>query len=421
MRHGLSVVLCSLLFTIQHSAAQGGSALPFLLIHSSPEANAYGNAASSVMSTNAIAVIANPAHLGIFGLENYFGVSFYSPKTPWLPTFGVPDLTYNVWAASGGMNLTDILSLPIPFALGFGYSKVELNLGEFLRVDPSGFEVGRFNAFETARQFSVGIGAKYYASVALGWNFKSITSQVSAGPAGEAIGIHPSATDFGMLIHADVFDILSQTGTDVTVAGDMQPVLSLTAGYARRNIGNEVRHPGELQSDPLPRTATLGLSIEGGLATTIGGKQWKILSALLVREAGDLLIARTPSRLTYKSGLGDIRFLTHVINGKLGENDPVELHKGWQLNFGEFVYIRGGSFAEAPQWGNRRYSTNGYGIHLGGFLRFIRYLGEWENNEDVMQWILDHLDLRYDYAQYVTAPDSPLAGTHFSAFTVVLR
>lgn len=159
--------------------AQGESAVPFLLIHPSPNANGWGNVGTAVVSDNPISVIANPAQLGMFSLDKYFSASTYAPKTQWLPEFGLSDLTYSVWAISGGYNLSNELPLPFPVSIGAGYSRINLNLGEFIRTNESGQEIGRFSAFETSEQFSVGVGLDVYAKLSIGWNFKKIVSSLS--------------------------------------------------------------------------------------------------------------------------------------------------------------------------------------------------------------------------------------------------
>src|SRR5512141_1526261 len=106
--------------------AQGESAVPFLLIHPSPEANGWGNVGTAVVSDNPIATISNPAQLGLFSLDNYFSFSSYTPKTVWLPNFGSTDLTYNAWATNAGYNLRNALDLPFPVGIGFGYSRIDL-------------------------------------------------------------------------------------------------------------------------------------------------------------------------------------------------------------------------------------------------------------------------------------------------------
>ncbi|MER3524931.1 MAG: hypothetical protein C4326_13005 [Ignavibacteria bacterium] len=78
--------------------SQGQAAVPFLLIHSWPEGNGWGNVAAAVVSDNPINTMSNPAHLGLFSLRGNVSASLYVPKTNWLPTLGVPDMTYHVWA-----------------------------------------------------------------------------------------------------------------------------------------------------------------------------------------------------------------------------------------------------------------------------------------------------------------------------------
>jgi len=93
---------------------QGEAALPFLLISSSADANAWGGVSTSVASDDAISVITNPGQLGLFTLESYFSASTYTNKTAWLSTFQQSDLTYNAQALAAGYNLSNDLPLPFP-------------------------------------------------------------------------------------------------------------------------------------------------------------------------------------------------------------------------------------------------------------------------------------------------------------------
>jgi len=406
----LLLVAAALMMSCSQLQGQGQSAVPFLLIPSSPDANAWGHVATAVVSNNPIATITNPAQLGMFSLENHFATSLYTPKTKWLPTFGLEDLTYNVWAISAAYQLSDVLDLPFRFGIGGGYSRIRLNLGEFITTVPPFL---RYNAVESSEQFSVGIGLDYFVQFGMGLNFKRISSFL--GPQSEA---KPSATDFGILVRASSSDIIKKAGgTPLYILEDLEPTVGVTFGYARTNLGDKpVTYPGISSASPLPRNATIGLSAELGLARTLNGALWKILAFTIAREAEDVLIGGDKK---FQSGLGDIAFFRHVIEGRLSHNDPVKLHKGWQLALGEFIFLRGGSFSESPDFGNGNYTTSGFGIRMMGLFKIFAAISPSAAEDDVLSFLLRHVDVMYDHAEYTT--DGPLGGTKFNALTLVIR
>lgn len=424
-----------LTLTCPPAFGQGESAVPFLLITPNPEANGWGGVTTSVTSDNPMASIFNPAQLGLSSLSNFFSASTYSPKSKWLPVYNNNDLTYNVTAVNAGANIASLLDLDVPVGLGIGYSRVFLNLGTFVRTSSNGLEpVGTFQAEEKSESFSIAIGFDYILRAGIGMNFKRIVSTLGPGIEidSESGETRASARDFGVLVQAPVIGIIERfTPERIQFGSQVNPLFDITFGYNRNNIGREVHYSDASQSDPLPRNATIGLSAEIGVTIDIKDRPWKFLTFTLAREAEDLLVRPTgstilpdssgyaPSRIEYQSGLGDISFFKHVITGRLDNSDRAKLHKGWQINFGEFLYIRQGSFSESPQYGNRNYTTTGFGVRLGGLFKFLEAFAENDFDDGALSFVARHIDLMYDHAEYGTT--GPLGGTTFNALTLVVR
>ena len=427
MKPCILVCLSFLSFVPLQVSAQGESAVPFLLIQPSTTANGMGSVTAAIISDDPVATIMNPAQLGMFGLHNYFSLSTYSPKTQWLPSFGLSDLTYDVLALNAGFDLSRAVELPFPVSIGIGYSRIDLNLGTFVRPDTAGRVLGTFRSFENSKQFSAAIGFDWFVQASIGWNFKSIDSRLTPVGGGQTSGgsqATPTATDFGVLVHAPIFSILQKADVaDVRFFSDVTPLLDFTFGYARRNMSDKaVFYVGNASGDPLPRSATIGLSAEIGLTTKVHERTWKVVTFILAREAEDLLIVRNANgTFSYQSGLGDISFFKHVIQGKLSDDERADLHKGWQLNFGEMVYLRGGSFAESPNYGNRNYSTSGFGIRIGGVWKLLQALSPEVAESEVWAFITNHFDFGYDHAEYKTEPTHPLSDIKFNSITVILK
>lgn len=423
----LCASLCAALWLSIHIPvfAQGESAVPFLMIAPDPGANGWGGVSTAVASENPIATFVNPGQLGLFSLSNYFAASTYAPKTRWLPTFGNPDLTYSVSAVNTGVNLARAFDLKLPISIGMGYSRVFLSLGTFMTTSPSGPEaIARHESWERSECFSLGVGVDYFVRLGVGVNFEKIASNLSSIGTEQEMGTgraDASATDIGVLLEAPIMDIVAAVkGEPVTLGLGLSPLVNVSAGYAHQNQGRSVSYVAAAMSDPLPRKAVLGISTELGLVMDANNRPWKVIAFTLAREAEDLLIVRkSDGTFEYQSGLGDLSFSKHVLQGKLDDNERPELHKGWQLEIGEAISIRGGSFRESPNFGARNYSTVGYGIRLGGILRLLTAIDADIPSDATVSFLVTHLDLAYDHAEYVTT--GPLSSTTFNGVSIVIR
>jgi len=367
----------------------------------------------------------NPGQLGLSSLNNYFSGSTYTPKTQWLPQFRLSDLTYNVSAVNAGVNLARAFDLKLPISIGLGYSRVFLNLGKFTVTNPGGpTPIGTFESWERSESFSVGAGIDYFVRLGVGVSYEKIVSNLSSigteqeGGTGKASG---SATDIGLLLEVPIIDIVGKAkGEPIVLGYGLTPLVSLSAGYAYQNHGRSISYADAAMSDPLPRNVVMGISTELGLVLNTNDHPWKVITFTLAREAEDLLIVRKPDGMfEYQSGLGDISFFKHIIQGKLGSNERPNLHKGWQLAFGEVLYVRGGSFAESPYFGNRNYTTGGFGIRLGGFFKLIAAIDSDALSDGSLSFLANHVDLMYDHAGYATT--GPLGDTKFDALSIVIR
>lgn len=343
------------------------------------------------------------------------------PKTNWLPMLGEPDLTYHVWAANVAYDLTTLLDLPFRLGVGAGYSRTRIRWGNFTASFGPTFEI-----FERSEQFSLGVGIEYGFRLGWGITFKNIVSSLGPLPIGQGEA-RPSARDVGIMMEAPVFEILKTFGhKPVSLAENIDPVLNITFGYARRNISDDsVIYPGIPSSDPLPRSAIIGLSAEVGVAAVLSGVVWRLLTFTLAREAEDLLVERSnarPKGFSYQSGLGDIAFFRHVIGGRMDPNERVTLHKGWQIALGEFLSVRGGSINEDVHGGNRNFTTSGFSIRLGGLFKLWRAIGSETTGDEVLSFLIQHLDIAFDSAKCESSGGgSLLHGTKFSAVTIIVR
>jgi hypothetical protein len=386
--------------------------MPFLLISSSVEGNGMGGISASVPTDNAMSVIANPGQLGLLSMKNLLTAGMYTEKTSWLPQWPSGP-TYYTSAVDVGLDLTGATSLPIPISVGLGYSRVYLDYGElsFPYPGPSG-NTSQFNPHEKSESFSIGIGVNYLIKLGAGFNFKSVQSDLS--PFGSA---NPFAMDYGMVVNIPIIELTSAALAEpLELLPKAMPVLDVTIGYARSNVGDEVKYFDTQQPDPLPRSATLGLSVETGVTSKALSSDWRILSFTWAREVEDLLVNRdADGQIQYQGWFGNIKPFDNLILGRWAGN--VELRKGWQVEIGEIVSVRGGSFTGT---GSLSYKTSGYSVRLSGFLKLIEAMNRAAVSDTWLGFVRDHFDLQYHSSSY-GGPPSTVSGTSFKGLNLVVR
>jgi hypothetical protein len=237
--------------------------------------------------------------------------------------------------------------------------------------------------------------------------------------------------DIGMIAQLPVLRVIDRiTGSLISLSGLAEPVLDISFGYARSNLGDDfVPYIDPGQADPLPRSARLGLSYKAGVTRRGPAANWELFSFTLAREAEDLLVERFPAPTDsfgntigdppppqYVDGNGAIQFVKNVV---LGEgNGRVTLRKGWQLNVGELFFLRGGSVTGR----GIEYTTSGFGVHLGGVLKLFDNLIPAFSSTPFMGFVVSHIDIRYDHASSdYDDPYNPNNGVTFNALSVLVK
>ncbi len=409
----LIVVLIQLISTPANSQSTViTTAVPFLQISPSPEANGQGCTSVSRTSDDPFAIYFNPAHLGISSIQSNIMFSFYPSKTMWLPGLGLNDLTYNALVLSGGANLEEYLSLPL--SVGIAYSRVDLNLGSFIRTSPYGPDViGTFTGEEHNDAFSLGVGLDIGIKVALGISFRRTESNLGnfgAGTEQTSASVSAWSRDYGLLINAPIVDLV--TNESELIAG-ITPICDLSFGSALTNIGDKISYVDRNQTDPLPRNISIGTSLEFGFKYT--RTDHKLISFTWTRQSDNLLVGRdTTGNSFYREMFGDIDFFKNIVQGK--RTETIDLSQGWQVGIAEIIFIRGGSFVGT---GNRSFTTEGLGLRLSGILKLLQDI-KVESNE--LSYIAGHFDIRYDQSEYnTTETGHPLDNTEFSSLTIVVK
>ncbi len=343
--------ICTGLATGQVFAQVGITSVPFLQIEPDSRAAGMGNTGVAI-ADNASAVFWNPAGLA-FQRGNQVSITHAN----WLPAFNA-DLFYDYLVGKYYIDGIGTVGGHITF----------LNLGEQLRTDETGLELGRFNSFELAAGLSYGF--ELSENWALGTGFRFIYSSLADGDVGgqrispgSSIGI-----DLAGLYKSNSFDLLNRQTT-------------FNAGINLSNIGPGVQYTDNAQKDPLPTILRLGWGMQmdldsQGLNTLTFTNDFSKIMARNVRiQEGD--------DVTYEP--------MNVMRALVNSWDSLERHNGseivnlnllqqFMVGFGlEYWYnqqfaLRGGYYYEDPDNGNREFLTLGAGLRYNMFGIDFSYL-----------------------------------------------
>ncbi|MFQ6112659.1 MAG: hypothetical protein ACE5NG_01075 [bacterium] len=404
-----------------NTKAVSEAAVLFLLIQPSIRAN--GMAGTSVASSQheALSVAFNPAHIGLATLKRSFNLEFYPGRTNWLPQFDIKGLNYDAKSILLGYNLKR-LNKHLPLSIAMGYTRIVINLGEQIITGETGPEpLGAFTNSENADIWTFGIGFDYFVQVGLGWNFKNIESELAGGLAdGEIVTGRATANahDFGILVHLPVIKTISKlTNKQFKIGKGFYPFFKPGFGFSKSNIGDEISYIDAVASDPLPRVARMGFSINTGFSYSNENNNLRLLSFEWSSEAEDLLVRRDASgNFSYESGVGEIDFFENVIKARANQN--VANSKGWELNLLDSFSIRSGRHEEPD--GNVFYDAFGFGISLTGLIRFAGFINPQIMNSGLLSFLSQHVDIEYNYSNFDAGRGHPLDNTSFNGVKISL-
>lgn len=348
MKQIITLLTLSFLLVIGLSPAKaqvGITAVPFLQIEPDSRGAGMGNTGVAI-ADNASAIFWNPAGLAF---QNQNQVSLTHAN--WLPAFNA-DLFYDYLVGTYHVDGIGTIGGHITF----------LNLGEQVRTDETGLELGRFNSYEISaglsygfqinENFSVGTGLRFiYSSLADG----SVSGQ-QINP-GSSVGI-----DLAGLYRSNPFTVGNRNAT-------------INAGINLSNLGPGIQYTDNAQRDPLPTVFRAGwaytMDIDRGGTNTItfSNDISKIMARTVSTENEDGDVTFEP--------MGSVEALFNSW-GTLERNngsEMVELNLLEQLMFGfglEYWYndlfaLRSGYYYENPENGNREFITLGAGLRYNIF------------------------------------------------------
>ncbi len=397
----------SLMVTLSYGQA-GSSAVPFLLISTSVEANGMGGIMTAANSSSPTSMMFNPAHLGISSQTDFFSTETFSHKSQWLPQFGLSDLWINNYSMMYGVRFSGEKSPNI--SVGFGYSRVFLNLGRFIVTGEMGPEpLATFDGYETSDNFCVGVGIDLGVTLAFGSTIKKITSQLS--PIGTAqeqptSSANEWASDLGLIVKFPVVSLITKEYEHTINA--LTPFFDITTAYALNNVGGRVSYLNAAQADPLPRTARLGWAAETGLHYRSEQIDIPLINVTIAREAENLLLKRDNNGSWNYDGLplGNIDIYNNLIASKA--NGYISVRRGFSVNVFETAAFRQGSFEGD---GNLSYQTSGFSISTRGISKVISASLPAATGFNPIEFFFMHLEIRYSHSEYTGK--SPLNGTSF--------
>ncbi|MFQ5630908.1 MAG: hypothetical protein ACE5I1_19225 [bacterium] len=396
------------------SFAQSESAALFLLIQPSTQATAMGGVSVASVSDDPVAMAFNPAHLGMLPGKPLFSVEVYPGTTDWLPSLA-SNISYDAKSFAFGFPFKSD-GEPARYSVGFGYTRINLDLDEqVITGEDSPEPLGTFSSFERANVFTVAVGLDYFFKAAVGYSFKSIESNLGGIGAGSEFGAakaKPTAHDLGVMISLPVFARFAPGFS--FASGVLKPFLATTVGYSQSNIGGTVSYIDASQADPLTRVARIGIGINAGLVKD----DWQVLAFNWSREAEDVLVRRDEfgNDIRYEKFLGDINFFDEII---LGNEDGNSIQKtGWAYHFFDILSVRRGRYHDFQ--GKVEYETKGTGVSLRGIFKLFSNLSPGLRDSDQFDFLLRHIDVRFQTSEWQLGVGHPLFGTKFNSIRVSL-
>lgn len=322
----------------ERAAAQGESAVPFLLIAPNSRAAGMGESGTGTVD-DASAIYWNPGALAFLD-----GQEVSITHANWLPQFQLSDLFYD--HLNFRMRIDDIGGT-------IGASVTYLNLGEFIVTgSDSPTERGRFKSYEVA--VTAGYSTKAYDDLGIGINLRFIRSALS--PIGTE---SEKGNGIASTVSADLALMWRPKVLDVPLIGDIGNKFSI--GVNLSNLGPKVTYVDAAQADPLPTNLRLGFGYK------ILEDEYNSLTYSL--DFSRLLVRRYPQIVDSSDNViraASVDPLPKSLFTAWGDNGlkKVITSTGMEYWYGapKLIALRIGYFYESADFGNRKFLTFGAGI-----------------------------------------------------------
>ncbi len=320
-------------------AQVGITAVPFLQIEPDSRTAGMGNSGVAI-ADNATAIFWNPA-----GLAFLEGHEVSLTHADWLPNFNV-DMFYDYLAGRYHIDGIGTIGAHITF----------LNLGEQMRTDERGNELGKFSSYEVASGFSYGF--KVNENLAVGTGLRFIFSNLV--PAGTDVSGQTARN--GTSVGLDIATLYRSTPFMIA-----NREAQVRAGLNLSNIGPAIQYTDEAQKDPLPTLLRIGWAYKmdldrNGFNTITLSNDFSKIMARNDEEGRSMgtIEALFRSWDTYTRHDGQ-----KIVDVPLSEQIMVGL--GLEYWYDKLFALRAGYFYESPNNGAREFLTFGAGLRYNIF------------------------------------------------------
>jgi hypothetical protein len=402
-----------LLFTSQINA-QASVAIRTLSLNPDPLSNGLGGTGVSLPSSYPLGFYNNPAILGYSGQTNNFAFQYYPIR---ITGNGTPYSSFNSMAITAGYNFGK-LTKNLNLSLGIGFISSKFDYGMYAGVWNLSTAMGKDLSYDKYNAFGLGISLNYLVNLSLGISIKNIDSKSIPQPpleewlpGGET---KLDAVDWGLLINIPI----SRLAGDIVLYrlnedSELKPVVNLSLGYTRSNIGDDVKYAITSMAQPLPLTAKLGYTFSFGADLLIKNYQLNLITWDIIIEVEDLLVTSVNNfeQYSYQGLLGDIKPWENLIAWK--RTDNVTLRKGQMINMFETVAFFLGSYINdySSYYNNRSY---GFILSTDGIFNFL----SWQMGDNpYIKFFLNHFGVKYSYAMGFNDYDIRSLSVSFSKLT----
>ena len=404
----LLVIMCGTL-----KAQEDGMLL--LLIQPSAQINGTGCASVAFPTRDPLSSTLNPAHLGIQSFSSRISTGYNSTK--WL-TAVKTDIEYNSFAVNAGVDMRDINLDYLPISAGFGYSRLMLSYGDFVRTGPDSPDpIGTFEAYDESQQFTFSTALDYYIKLSAGITYKNVTSHYSSE-------VSNSLYDIGVLVDVPVIWMYEKMSYSEINFNGIKPRLNFGFGAVRSNLGSDsMKYSGELTASEdggvsygrSPRYARMGVSFSAGFDYICNKATLRPVLFSWSVESNEELSIKSDSLRNYKSGFGGIRLFNDLILGR--SNASTENQKGWELNLFEILSISGGKFKE-DYYSSDTYTTSGFAISSEGIGKLLKVMDGSIVSDNTAGYLIDKLSFEFRYSTLKAKSGSSLNGTKYYGFNL---
>lgn len=383
------IIILVLLISFKNFCQDG--ALPFTTIQQSVFLLGAGQIGTALPNDDVLGFYFNPSMLGYSSRLNHASFSVMPTKTKWGQIS--PDINFHNYGINLGYNLeSSKLKLPVSVGLGFLHNK--FNYGDYNITSANSPDIiDKVDTYDALNCFSLGIGINYYLRFNIGLSLKSYDSVLGGSLINNSIKKYNASgnmMDYGALIILPISDLVNKIGNiKIDNSNLLKPVLDCGMGYSIQNIGKEIYYVDPAQKDPLSKTARLGYYIELGYDLIINKTKLNLFTYSFSADVEDILLKYNDisHKLSYQSGLGDIKIVDNLFKLKADEN--VRIHKANIFRFFDTLTLTFGRlFGKNYSQINK---TDGIGITTNGLFNLISKISK--NN--TIDFITNHFELEY--------------------------